>query len=157
MEEEQKALQHVERSCFHNCSNLIGLRALCSAVKLLPGLMTVDGDGIIKSPKHNQCFQTNVTPEAFQTIYEWMVFNGVESNKLLKRDNILDLFCAAQYLAIKGITIKIILKPLCHRNDHSPNNFLQTLKINVGHSSSMKIFSLKIRLSFYLEKQGKKG
>ncbi|XP_026724594.1 uncharacterized protein LOC113491689 isoform X3 [Trichoplusia ni] len=46
---------------------------------------------------------TNVTPEAFQTIYEWMVFNGVESNKLLKRDNILDLFCAAQYLAIKDL------------------------------------------------------
>ncbi|XP_075969781.1 uncharacterized protein LOC142972487 isoform X2 [Anticarsia gemmatalis] len=46
---------------------------------------------------------TSVTPEAFQTIYEWMIFNGVESNKLLKRDNILDLFCAAQYLAIKDL------------------------------------------------------
>ncbi|XP_063892356.1 uncharacterized protein LOC110372548 isoform X1 [Helicoverpa armigera] len=46
---------------------------------------------------------SNVTPEAFQTIYEWMIFNGVESNKLLKRDNILDLFYAAQYLAIKDL------------------------------------------------------
>ncbi|XP_022820126.1 uncharacterized protein LOC111352043 isoform X3 [Spodoptera litura] len=45
----------------------------------------------------------NVTPEAFQTIYEWMIFNGVESNKMLKRDNILDLFYAAQYLAIKDL------------------------------------------------------
>ncbi|CAB3242471.1 unnamed protein product [Arctia plantaginis] len=46
---------------------------------------------------------TNVTPEAFQIIYEWMIFNGVESNKLLKRDNILDLFCAAQFLAVKDL------------------------------------------------------
>ncbi|KAJ8722571.1 hypothetical protein PYW07_003751 [Mythimna separata] len=45
----------------------------------------------------------NVSPEAFQTIYEWMIFNGNESNKLLKRENILDLFYAAQYLAIKDL------------------------------------------------------
>ncbi|KAH9637908.1 hypothetical protein HF086_013394 [Spodoptera exigua] len=47
--------------------------------------------------------RASVTPEAFQTIYEWMIFNGVESNKMLKRDNILDLFYAAQYLAIKDL------------------------------------------------------
>lgn len=35
-----------------------------------------------------------------------MIFNGVESNKLLKRDNILDLFCAAQFLAVKGVYTK---------------------------------------------------
>ncbi|XP_068629664.1 uncharacterized protein [Battus philenor] len=46
---------------------------------------------------------SNVTPEAFQTIYEWMIFNGPECNKVLKRENILDLFCAAQYLAIKDL------------------------------------------------------
>lgn len=31
-----------------------------------------------------------------------MIYNGTESNKVLKRDNILDLFCASQYLSIKG-------------------------------------------------------
>ncbi|CAG4988814.1 unnamed protein product [Parnassius apollo] len=46
---------------------------------------------------------SNVSPEAFQTIYEWMIFSGPESNKVLKRENILDLFCAAQYLAIKDL------------------------------------------------------
>ncbi|XP_030027173.1 uncharacterized protein LOC115445154 isoform X2 [Manduca sexta] len=46
---------------------------------------------------------TSVTPEAFQTLYEWMIFNGTESNKVLKRENILDLFGAAQYLSIKDL------------------------------------------------------
>ncbi|XP_059057175.1 uncharacterized protein LOC131850828 [Achroia grisella] len=46
---------------------------------------------------------TSVTPEAFQAIYDWMIFSGPESNKLLKRDNILDLFCAAQFLSIKDL------------------------------------------------------
>ncbi|XP_049867248.1 uncharacterized protein LOC126367662 [Pectinophora gossypiella] len=45
----------------------------------------------------------NVTPEAFHTIYDWMIFSGPESNKLLKRDNVLELFCAAQYLSIKDL------------------------------------------------------
>lgn len=61
--------------------------------------------------------QANVSPEAFQTIYEWMIFNGNESNKLLKRENILDLFYAAQYLAIKGIHtfVPIVLLILDYR------------------------------------------
>ncbi|KAM3963093.1 uncharacterized protein ACR2FA_002859 [Aphomia sociella] len=46
---------------------------------------------------------TSITPEAFQAIYDWMIFNGQESNKILKRDNILDLFCAAQHLTIKDL------------------------------------------------------
>ncbi|CAH2241243.1 jg3306 [Pararge aegeria aegeria] len=46
---------------------------------------------------------TNVTPEAFHTIYEWMIFSGPESNKILKRDNVLNLLCAAQYLGIKDL------------------------------------------------------
>ncbi|XP_052757570.1 uncharacterized protein LOC113517602 isoform X1 [Galleria mellonella] len=46
---------------------------------------------------------SSVTPEAFQTIYNWMIFSGPENNKLLKRDNILDIFCAAQYLHIKDL------------------------------------------------------
>ncbi|XP_062526465.1 uncharacterized protein LOC101738452 isoform X2 [Bombyx mori] len=46
---------------------------------------------------------SKVTPEAFRSIYEWMVYNGCESNKVLKRENILDIFCAAQYLSIKDL------------------------------------------------------
>ncbi|KAI8434790.1 hypothetical protein MSG28_003303 [Choristoneura fumiferana] len=57
---------------------------------------------------------SNVTPEAFQTIYEWMIFSGPESNKALKRNNILDLFCAAQFLAIKGkLFSKLHLEDQC--------------------------------------------
>ncbi|KAJ2952957.1 hypothetical protein O0L34_g7330 [Tuta absoluta] len=44
-----------------------------------------------------------VTPDAFQTIYEWMIFSGPDSNKGLKRDNVLELFCASQYLSIKDL------------------------------------------------------
>ncbi|XP_063821915.1 uncharacterized protein LOC135071949 isoform X1 [Ostrinia nubilalis] len=46
---------------------------------------------------------TSVTPESFQTIYEWMIISGPESNKVLRRENILDLFCAAQFLAVKDL------------------------------------------------------
>ncbi|CAH2086267.1 unnamed protein product [Euphydryas editha] len=45
----------------------------------------------------------NVTPETFRTIYEWMLFSGTESNKVIKRDNVLALLCAAQYLEIKDL------------------------------------------------------
>ncbi|XP_061712454.1 uncharacterized protein LOC133521482 isoform X1 [Cydia pomonella] len=44
-----------------------------------------------------------VTPQAFQTLYEWMIFSGPESNRVLKRENILALYCAAQFLAIKDL------------------------------------------------------
>lgn len=46
--------------------------------------------------------QANITPETFRTIYEWMLFSGTESNKVIKRDNVLALLCAAQNLEIKG-------------------------------------------------------
>lgn len=46
--------------------------------------------------------QANITPETFRIIYEWMLFSGTESNKVIKRDNVLALLCAAQYLEIKG-------------------------------------------------------
>ncbi|CAK1545255.1 unnamed protein product [Leptosia nina] len=46
---------------------------------------------------------SNVKPAAFRTIYEWMMLSGSESNKLLKRENVLDLFSAAQYLGIKDL------------------------------------------------------
>ncbi|CAH0721805.1 unnamed protein product, partial [Brenthis ino] len=46
---------------------------------------------------------TNVTPEAFHAIYEWMIFSGSDSNKIIRRDNALDLFCASQYLGIKDL------------------------------------------------------
>lgn len=59
----------------------------------------------------NEFSQNNVSPEAFHAIYEWMIFSGADSNKILKRDNVLDLFCAAQFLCIKGmlLTIKLLL------------------------------------------------
>lgn len=47
--------------------------------------------------------QNSVSPDAFHAIYEWMIFSGADSNKILKRDNVLDLFCAAQFLCIKGM------------------------------------------------------
>ncbi|XP_045445718.1 uncharacterized protein LOC123653779 [Melitaea cinxia] len=45
----------------------------------------------------------NISPGTFRTIYEWMLFSGTESNKVIKRDNVLALLCAAQYLEIKDL------------------------------------------------------
>ncbi|KAG7307534.1 hypothetical protein JYU34_007739 [Plutella xylostella] len=45
----------------------------------------------------------SVSPEAFQTLYEWMIFSGQDSNKTLKRENVISLFCAAQYLSVKDL------------------------------------------------------
>ncbi|CAH0406392.1 unnamed protein product [Chilo suppressalis] len=46
---------------------------------------------------------SDVSCEVFQSIYEWMIFSGQESSKILRKDNILDLFCAAQFLSIKDL------------------------------------------------------
>ncbi|CAF4938027.1 unnamed protein product [Pieris macdunnoughi] len=46
---------------------------------------------------------SNLKPTAFQIIYEWMTVSGLESNKLLKRENVLDLFSGSQYLGIKDL------------------------------------------------------
>ncbi|GBP42881.1 Kelch-like protein 17 [Eumeta japonica] len=46
---------------------------------------------------------SNITPAAFKAIYEWMTLNGADCCRILRRRNILDLFTAAQFLAIKDL------------------------------------------------------
>lgn len=46
--------------------------------------------------------QSNVTSRAFSIIYDWMISPTSESCHLLRRDNILEIFLAAQHLGIKG-------------------------------------------------------
>lgn len=45
----------------------------------------------------------SVTPKAFELIYEWMTYVHGDSYTILKRDNILEVFSAAQFLGIKGL------------------------------------------------------
>ncbi|XP_023288873.1 uncharacterized protein LOC105696745 isoform X2 [Orussus abietinus] len=46
---------------------------------------------------------SSVTSRAFSIIYDWMISPTVESCHLLRRDNILEIFMAAQYLGIKEL------------------------------------------------------
>ncbi|GAB1870020.1 Kelch-like protein 26 [Camponotus japonicus] len=46
---------------------------------------------------------SSVTSKAFSIIYEWMISPINESYQLLRRDNILEIFMAAQYLGIKEL------------------------------------------------------
>lgn len=46
-----------------------------------------------------------MTSKAFSIIYDWMISPTNESYQLLRRDNILEIFMAAQYLGIKGVLI----------------------------------------------------
>ncbi|EFN83269.1 Kelch-like protein 26 [Harpegnathos saltator] len=46
---------------------------------------------------------SNVTSKAFSIIYDWMISPTSESYQLLRRDNILEIFMAAQYLGIKEL------------------------------------------------------
>ncbi|XP_020293902.1 uncharacterized protein LOC109859768 isoform X2 [Pseudomyrmex gracilis] len=46
---------------------------------------------------------SNVTSKAFSIIYDWMISPINESCQLLRRDNILEIFMAAQYLGIKEL------------------------------------------------------
>lgn len=50
-----------------------------------------------------------MTSKAFSIIYDWMISPTNESYQLLRRDNILDVFMAAQYLGIKGAILFHIL------------------------------------------------
>lgn len=47
--------------------------------------------------------QHNVTKSAFASIYDWMLHLGGDSFTLLRRDNILEIFMASQFLQVKGI------------------------------------------------------
>lgn len=49
-----------------------------------------------------------MTSKAFSIIYDWMISQTNESYQLLRRDNILDIFMAAQYLGIKGAILSHI-------------------------------------------------
>lgn len=44
----------------------------------------------------------NVSPKAFELIYEWMTYVHGDSYTILTRENILEVFLAAQFLGIKG-------------------------------------------------------
>ncbi|KAF7988790.1 hypothetical protein HCN44_007100 [Aphidius gifuensis] len=46
---------------------------------------------------------SSVTSRAFSIIYDWMISSTVDSCHLLRRDNILEIFTAAQYLGIKEL------------------------------------------------------
>ncbi|KAJ8680015.1 hypothetical protein QAD02_015802 [Eretmocerus hayati] len=46
---------------------------------------------------------STVTSRAFSIIYDWMISTTSESCHLLRRDNILEIFLAAQYLGIKEL------------------------------------------------------
>ncbi|XP_071646943.1 uncharacterized protein [Temnothorax longispinosus] len=46
---------------------------------------------------------SSVTSKAFSIIYDWMISPINESYQLLRRDNILEIFMAAQYLGIKEL------------------------------------------------------
>lgn len=50
-------------------------------------------------------FQSTVTSKAFSIIYDWMICESNQSCQLLRRDNILEIFMAAQFLGIKGLQI----------------------------------------------------
>ncbi|XP_046596989.1 uncharacterized protein LOC124294665 [Neodiprion lecontei] len=46
---------------------------------------------------------SSVTSKAFSIIYDWMISPTCESCHLLRRDNILEIFTAAQYLGVKEL------------------------------------------------------
>lgn len=48
------------------------------------------------------CLQKNVSKSAFTFIYQWMLYHGGDSFKLLRMDNILDIYMAAKFLKIEG-------------------------------------------------------
>ncbi|XP_026826019.1 uncharacterized protein LOC105284947 isoform X2 [Ooceraea biroi] len=56
-----------------------------------------------KNCKNINLSDSNVTAKAFSIIYDWMISPINESYQLLRRDNILDIFMAAQYLGIKEL------------------------------------------------------
>ncbi|XP_047344829.1 uncharacterized protein LOC124947140 [Vespa velutina] len=56
-----------------------------------------------KNSKEIDLTESTVTSKAFSIIYDWMISPTSESCHLLRRDNILEIFTAAQYLGIKEL------------------------------------------------------
>ncbi|KAJ9584064.1 hypothetical protein L9F63_021601, partial [Diploptera punctata] len=47
--------------------------------------------------------ENRVTPKSFTIIYDWMIHSGNDSYKVLRRDNILEILTAANFLGIKEL------------------------------------------------------
>ncbi|XP_044586204.1 uncharacterized protein LOC123266197 isoform X3 [Cotesia glomerata] len=56
-----------------------------------------------KNSKNIDLTESSVTSKAFSIIYDWMISESNESCQLLRRDNILEIFMAAQFLGIKEL------------------------------------------------------
>ncbi|XP_071856238.1 uncharacterized protein [Bombus fervidus] len=56
-----------------------------------------------KNCKEIDLTESDVSSKAFSLIYDWMISPQNESYRLLQRDNILEVFTAAQYLGIKEL------------------------------------------------------
>ncbi|KOX71326.1 Beta-scruin [Melipona quadrifasciata] len=56
-----------------------------------------------KNCKEIDLTESDVSSKAFSLIYDWMISSQNESYRLLQRDNILEIFTAAQYLGIKEL------------------------------------------------------
>ncbi|XP_032676022.1 uncharacterized protein LOC116846387 isoform X1 [Odontomachus brunneus] len=56
-----------------------------------------------KNCKDIDLSDSTVTSKAFSIIYDWMISSMNESYQLLRRDNILEIFMASQYLGIKEL------------------------------------------------------
>ncbi|XP_014299989.1 uncharacterized protein LOC103571642 isoform X1 [Microplitis demolitor] len=56
-----------------------------------------------KNYKDIDLTESTVTSKAFSIIYDWMICESNQSCQLLRRDNILEIFMAAQFLGIKEL------------------------------------------------------
>ncbi|RZF34951.1 hypothetical protein LSTR_LSTR010043 [Laodelphax striatellus] len=60
-------------------------------------------ENLERNVKSKELPESHVTKDAFRSIYDWMIHPNRDSYQLLRRDNILEIFMAAQYLHVKEL------------------------------------------------------
>lgn len=92
----------------------------------------------------------SVTPKAFELIYEWMTYVHGDSYTILKRDNILEVFSAAQFLGIKELEEQCWAFVDCEELFSEDTAFLLYLEAKkVGNTAVMELMIPRI-MKFFL-------
>ncbi|XP_022203596.2 uncharacterized protein LOC111060247 isoform X2 [Nilaparvata lugens] len=60
-------------------------------------------ENLERNVKSKDLPESHVSKDAFRSIYDWMIHPNRDSYQLLRRDNILEIFMAAQYLHVKEL------------------------------------------------------
>ncbi|XP_067005095.2 actin-binding protein IPP-like [Anabrus simplex] len=103
----------------------------------------------LKEAKRVDIPESNVSPAAFNAIYHWMISTGVDSYRLMTRDNILDVLTASKFLGVQeleGCCWSLLDSDEVFSEDAAFQLYMKAKKI--GNTTVMELMIPRIRRFF---------